>query len=305
MVLSSISTRQVMVSVSLALIVIFPFFFIGGPTFYSTPLLRSLWDCGHIIFFAGLVIAAHTKFNVAGWRPLVVISLIVFVLGGAIEVIQAHAGREGNWQDLLNDLAGTWLVLFWLQKASLYVWVGRVVAIALIMPSVISVYLAAWSQLQIQRNFPILANFESSIDLHGWRGNIERTKASLGSGDYALKIHLNTEKYAGASLTEFYNSWQGFTTLSLDMYNPEILPIDLTIRVSDVRHELGGQDSNDRFNKKLHLENGWNHVEIPVASIREAPTTRELEMDSITSIIIFSAQLPKPQDIYVDNILLK
>lgn len=305
MTLLSTPTRYVMFLVSILLLAIFPFFFIGGPNPYAAPIFRSLWDCGHIIFFAGLVIALRTKFNVSGWRPGLVITLVVFLLGGAIEIIQALTGREGNWQDLLNDLAATWLALFWLQKGNPWVWFGRVGAAALLIPPMVSVFLAVWSQLQIERNFPRLANFESSIDLHGWRGNIERTQTVHSSGDYSLKIHLNTKKYTGASLVEFHNSWQGYTTLSLNIYNPESLPINVVIRISDVRHELGNNDYNDRFNKKLHLVNGWNHIEIPVDSIRQAPATRELEMDSISSIIIFAGRLSKPQDIYVDEIVLK
>jgi VanZ family protein len=305
MMLSLTSTRQMMFLVGLLLLAIFPFFFIGGPSPFSAPLFRSLWDCGHIVFFAGLVVIAHTKFNIAGWRPFFVISLIAVAVGGAIEIIQAHTGREGNWQDLLNDLAATWLALFWLQKSNLWVWGGRVAAIALLIPPITTVFFSAWAQLHAERNFPILANFESSIDLHGWRGNVERTNALRSAGEYSLKVHLNTEKYAGAALTEFYHSWQGYSALAFDIYNPESLPIDLVIRISDLQHELGDNDWSDRFNKKLHITNGWNSIEIPVASIQQAPLTRELEMDSITSIVIFSMQLAKPQDIYVDNILLK
>ncbi len=305
MMLSPTSTRRLMFLVGSLLIVIFPFFFIGGPTFYSTPLFRKLWDCGHIVFFVSVVIAFYTKINISGWRPFIVISVTVFVLGGAIEVIQAHTGRDGNWQDLLNDVAATWLALFWLQKSNLWVWLGRLIAMALLMPPVTAVFFAAWSQLQAEKNFPVLADFESSIDLHGWKGDIERSNVFHSSGNYSLKAHLNTKKYSGLSLLEFYNSWQGYTTLSFDIYNPEPLPIDLVIRVSDVRHELGANVLTDRFNKKLHVESGWNPIEIPVAAIRQAPATRQLDMDSITSMIIFAMQLQKEQDIYLDNVRLQ
>ncbi|MES2822916.1 MAG: hypothetical protein V4732_04890 [Pseudomonadota bacterium] len=305
MMLSITSRRWAIVLVGLLLLAIFPFFFIGGPGTYSAPLFRSLWDCGHIVFFAGIVVIARTKFNIAGWRPFIVVSLIAVAVGGVIEVIQAHTGREGNWQDLLNDVAATWLALLWLQKSNLWIWAGRVLAMALLMPPVTTVFFAAWAQLHAERNFPILANFESSIDLHGWKGNVERTKAVQSSGDYSLKVHLNTEKYSGAAFSEFHNSWQGYTTLAFDLYNPESRPIELVIRISDLRHELGDNDRTDRFNKKLHIAHGWNRVDIPVATIQQAPSTRKLEMDSITSIVIFSTRLPIAQDIYVDNILLK
>ncbi|MES2675045.1 MAG: hypothetical protein V4660_12450 [Pseudomonadota bacterium] len=305
MMLSIASKRQAMLLVGLLLLAIFPFFFIGGPSPYSAPLFRSLWDCGHIIFFAGIVVVARTKFDIAGWQPFIVITLIAGAVGGAIELVQAQTGREGNWQDLLNDVAATWLALLWLQKSSLWVWAGRVLALALLMPPVTKVFFAAWAQLHAQTNFPILANFESSIDAHGWKGNVERIKTTNNSGDYSLKVHLNTEKYAGVAFTEFYNSWQGYATLSFDLYNPESQSIDLVIRISDLKHELGNNDRTDRFNKKLHITHGWNHIEIPVAAIQQAPSTRELEMDAITSLVIFSTRLAIAQDIYVDNILLK
>jgi hypothetical protein len=298
-------SRHPMLSVGVALIVIFPLFFIGGPTFYSAPLFRALWDCGHIIFFSCLIFALHQKVTIAGWRPFLAITAVVFVLGGAIEVIQTQTGRYGSWQDLLNDLVGTWLGLFWLQKSNLWVWLGRVSAIALASPNVVLVLLAAWSQIQSEYQFPELANFESAISLHGWKGNIERTNLLQSSGNYSLKIHLNTEKYAGVSLTEFYNSWQGYTNLSLDLYNPEHELVNLVIRISDVQHELSKNDHSDRFNKKIAIKNGWNHIEISVAEIRQAPLTRTLEMDNITSMIIFATQLQQSQDIYMDNVRLR
>ena len=227
------------------------------------------------------------------------------VLGGAIEIIQSHIGREGNWQDLLNDVAGAWFGFFCIQKNSRLIWIGRLVSIGLLAPPLSLVFLAGWSQLQVKKSFPIIANFESSIDLYGWKGNIERTDLFHSSGNYSLKIHLTTKKYSGVSLTEFYDSWQSFTTLSLDIYNPAQTPIDLTIRVNDARHELGANDQDDRFNKKLYIVNGWNHIEIPVAEIRQAPATRELKMDAIRSLTIFASQLPAAQDIYLDNIRLQ
>ncbi len=299
------SNRHFFFVVIILLMGMFPLFFFGGPTNYSAPLFRKLWDCGHFVFFVCLVCALHIKIDISGWRVFAILTAVVFIVGGGIEIVQAHTGRDGNWQDLLNDLAGTWLALFWLQKPRFWVWFGRIVATLLLVKPVSMVVLAAWSQFHAERNFPAIADFESSIEVHGWRGNIERTKVLHSAGSYSLKIHLSTEKFSGVSLREFYDSWQDFNTLQFDVFNPEKEPINLAIRISDIRHELGSYEYNDRFNKSLHMSSGWNHVEIPIAAIRTAPATRELEMGSIAMLVIFATQLQKPQDIYLDNVKLR
>jgi len=305
MLLSLLKSRLVSRLACLLLLIAFPFFFVKDPGPHSTPLVSALWDCGHLLFFAGLVIALQTRVDFSKPRAAVMFLTGVFIGGGLIEIIQAHTGRDGNWQDLLRDLTGAWVGLFWLQKANARVWLGRVMAIIFLLPTIFTVYTATYTQYEAEKIFPQLANFETDVDLHGIKGNIQRSNTLHSLDQYSLKVHLNTEPYAQVSFNEFFNSWQGYGNLLMDIYNPDSQVLDLVIRIDDVEHELGDNAHNDRFNKALHLEPGWNKIKIPISEIQHAPATRLLNLDEIKSMVIFARQLPQDRDIYLDNIRLQ
>lgn len=304
MLSSYIASRKVAYTTFLLLIIICPFFFIGGPTPASNPLFRSLWDCGHLLFFAGLVVALKTKINISGWRPWVVISSVVFVVGGAIELIQAYTGRDGNWPDLLHDLVGTWLGLFWLQRSNLWVWIGRVATIVLILPNMWLIFLAALMQWQSVQSFPLLAGFENYTDVNHWHGRIEVSTEQHTQGAHSLKIYFDTKKYSGATLKDYLGDWRGYQTFSLDIYNPQEQALNMVLRINDLNHEFGPNAFNDRFNRNFIVEHGWNHIDIPLAEVEHAPAARLMDMKNIISVVIFAVQFSEPKIIYIDNLVL-
>lgn len=272
---------------------------------HSTPLFHALWDCGHIGFFAGLVLALHTAIDFSKVRAGVILTLAVLLVGGLIEIVQAYTGRDGNWQDLLRDLAGTWLGLFWVQKASYRIWLGRLAAGLLLLPTLLPLYAAAQAQCHAEQQFPLLANFETEMDLFSITGKVERSTEHPSLGDYSLKVRLTTEQYSRVVFVNFFNSWQGYNELLLDIYNPDSQALDLVIRIDDQQHFAGGTAHSDRFNQNLHLDPGWNAIKIPVADIQHAPATRLMQLDAINSIIIFAVKLPREQLIYLDNLRLQ
>lgn len=291
--------------IGLFLLVCFPFFFIGGPSPYTTPLFGAIWDCGHLVFFAAAIILLHAHLDLSRKQSWLWVSLGVFVVGGLIEIVQGYVGRDDNWSDVLRDLTGAWLGLFWLQAASTLVWLGRLVALALLLPNLAAIFWAAWGQLYAVQQFPVLADFESPAQMPGIKGNVERSGLHYTKGHYGLAIHLTTDKYSGVTFDNFFNSWQGYTRLSCELYNPNPEPLVLTIRVNDVAHELTGNLFNDRFNKTLQLQPGWNHVDINLSDILHAPATRTMNLSEISAIVIFAVQLPKPRDIYMDDLRLQ
>jgi hypothetical protein len=296
--------REFQIGVGVLLIIMFPFFFLGGPSVFSSSLFRALWDSGHLIFFFGFVFFVHKKYPISGWRYCLSLSLFVFVVGSLIEIIQSYTGRNASWFDILHNLLGAWIAMFWLQKSSLWTWLGRGITAAFLLPIVYHIVLTAWSQVHLMQQFPLLADFESSIDAHGWKGKVERTPLRFMQSQYALKIHFSTDRYSTISFSELYNSWKGYTFLSMDIYNPDVIPLAIKLRIHDSHHEKSNSFS-DRFNKDIQLESGWNTISIPMESIQKAPATRELDLSSVVTLAIFTMRLPEPRDIYLDNVLIK
>lgn len=288
-----------------AMLVAFPFFFLGGPSDYSSSLFRSVWECGHLIFFIALVLALRTKFDLRNWRVGIAITAAVFVGGGLIELIQIQVGRNGSWDDVMRDLTGTWLGLFWAQRPNKWVWVGRALSAALLIPNLSTVFYEARYQINMVQQFPLLAGFESSIELYGQKPTAELSAQFHTQGHKSLKLNLTTDRYSGISFVRLFNDWSGFKALSFDIYNPDSLPLTMVVRVNDIAHEKTGWIDDDRFNKQFQVNPGWNHLAFTLVDIQKGPAKRLMDLSKMSLIVIYAAQLPEARTIYVDNVRLE
>lgn len=283
----------------------FPFFFWGGEAEASSSLFSAVWDCGHLVFFSAMVIALSKKIDVNNWRVAIAITVAVFFGGGLIEIIQASIGRDGNWDDLLRDLTGTWLGLFWLQRSCAWVWVGRFFAIVLLIPNLTAVFFEAWYQLNTRQSFPLLAGFESAVELH-WRKKIDVRSAQYHTqGNYSLQIMLTKDPYSGIKFGRLINDWRGFKRLSFDIYNPDSQVFNMTIRVNDNQHKQHDWSMADRFNQSFQLAHGWNYLSFSLDDIQHAPANRLMDLSQISWVEIFVGKLPESRIIYLDNLRLE
>ncbi|MET0357698.1 MAG: VanZ family protein, partial [Cellvibrio sp.] len=173
----------------LVVVIAFPFFFLGGSTEASSNLMYAIWDCGHLVFFIAIVAILSKKFDVNKWKVVVLISLAVFLAGGLIELIQGYIGRDGSWSDLLRDMTGTWLGIFWFQRSTLWSWAGRIISLGLLIPNLSTLYYEARFQFNLVHEFPLLAGFESSIETYGHRAS-KRSTDFHTQGKYSLKVEL-------------------------------------------------------------------------------------------------------------------
>jgi VanZ family protein len=288
----------------IVVVVAFPFFFLGGSTEASSNLMYAIWDCGHLVFFIAIVAILSKKFDVNKWKVALLISIAVFVGGGLIELIQAYIGRDGSWPDLLRDMTGTWLGIFWLQRGNLWSWIGRVISIILLVPNLTTLFYEARFQLNLVQQFPVLAGFESSIETYGHRGTEISTQFHT-QGQYSLKVDLTTRKYTGIVFNRLINDWSQYKTLGFDIYNAGPDAFTMIVRVNDAQHNLHGWATQDRFNRMLQLEPGWNHFSFAVEDIRNAPQTRKMDLTKITWMEIFvGTKLSAPRSIYIDNVHL-
>jgi len=288
----------------LVVIVAFPFFFLGGSTETSSNLMYAIWDCGHLVFFIAIVAIVSRKFDVNNWKVALLISLAVFIGGGLIELIQAYIGRDGSWSDLLRDMTGTWLGIFWLQRASIFSWVGRIISVALLVPNLNTVFYEARFQFNLLQQFPVLAGFESSIETYGHRG-AELSTEFHTQGDYSLKVELTTRKFTGIVFNRMINDWSAYKTLGFDIYNTGTDAFTMIVRVNDAQHNLNGWATQDRFNRPLHLEPGWNHFTFSIEDIENAPHNRKMDLTKIVWMEIFvGIPLQAPRRIYIDNVRL-
>lgn len=301
------SPKYMRLSYSLAILVVlaaFPFFFLGGPTPGSTKLFCALWDSGHIFFFIALAFALSKKFDVSRWRVCLVILVCVFLGGGLVEMIQAEIGRDGNWRDLLNDLAGTSIGLFWFQRAHKWVWGARILSVFICIPLLVSIFFELSARIVSLKQIPLLEGFESFVSFYGLK-SVERSDEYHTQGQFSAKVRLNTGLYTGVSLIRLARDWSSYKKLCIDIYNPDPQLVNIALRVNDALHDINGWVDSDRFNQRIDLIVGWNHIEIPLIDIQHGPATRSMNLTQISRIIIYTRQLQQPKVIYVDNLRLE
>lgn len=289
----------------MALLLIAPWFFVGGPVYTDAPLYHKLWDAGHILFFAlaGLALALSLQRPTAGqWLAVNLAALAVAI---AIEVIQRSVGRDFYWADLLHDMAGFWLGALWRQPPARHIWLMRSAALLLTLPLLWSIVQSARLQWWVYHQFPVIADFESGIELLRTSGDIARQTHTVRHGRQALAIRLHRTRYSGASIERLLGDWRGYHALAMDIFNPDPTPLILTLRVADRDHTLGSNDYHDRFNRQLTINPGWNAIALPLTEIANAPRDRQLNLQQITDLTLFSVDTPAPRTIIWDHIRLE
>lgn len=292
----------------LLILIAAPLFFIGGPDWLAPPVIRALWNQGHWLFFACLLFWWQARWKLSHPRQWLLATLAVLVLSAVIEGTQTLVGRQAGWNDVLCNVTGTWLGLFWGQPASRRVWLGRLLAAGLVLWQVKVVLAAGLGQWHQQRQFPVLGNFESRLDLPFWRGRVERVSAPVDEGRYSLLVALGGDtaiRYSGVHLKQLVGDWRGYQALALSLYNPADSTLAMTLRINDTQHDRGAGDFSDRYNGRLLLEPGWNHYRIDLSTIEQAPEQRDMNLASIERLLLFATDLEQRRWIYLDNLRLE
>lgn len=289
----------------LLLLPAFPLFFIGGPDWVSPPIYGVAWSQGHMVFFGLLLFWVQAVVPLKTLVRWLAVTLMVVLLSLAIEAIQSQVGREANWQDGLRNLIGAWFGLFWGQRATRAIWLGRLGATVLLLWQLSGLAQSGFNHWQRLERFPILSDFETERQLLDWGGNIKRVREPVAQGKFSLALQLGTERYSGGGLDHLVGDWRGYDYLSLELYHSGAEPLPLTLRINDTQHDRGEGLFEDRFNQRLWAQPGWNNYRIALENVRSAPESRPMNMASIQRLGIFATQLPEPQTVYLDNVRLE
>ena len=294
----------------LAVLLLVPFFFFGGPDYFSPQYIKTLWDFGHIVFFAVLLLLVQSFKSLGHWRHWLWATLVALVLGCAIETLQHFVGRNASWDDVLHNLFGVWLGLFWGQKPTRLVWALRFVSVICVLPAAWLVVDSAWVDFQMRKQFPSVNSFESRAEMQqvrvsGLTKPVVQTTSVVRHGSKALEINLSTRRFPGVSLVGPYGDWSRYQYLVMDFYNPDDEPLALMLKISDYHHDAGKNLYRDRFNRPLVLASGWNEIRIALEDIRTAPADRVMQLDRITGLAVFASRLPEPRSFYWDNVRLE
>ena len=130
-----------------------------------------------------------------------------------------------------------------------------------------------------------------------YQGAIVEEYATHGSHALSVLFQKSVE-YSGITAAEIDLDWGGYDTLKVDVYNPQVTPVNLTVRIDD--DESTGYSS--RYNGEFLLANGQTFLEIPFSKIRGSD--RPLDFSHVKLFTMFMPAPTRDATLYFDNIRL-
>lgn len=295
------------------LVLICPLFFVGGPDVYSSALFNNLWNYGHVIFFATALLFAQLVRPIPFGRAWVWVVLAIFVLGLVIEFVQNFVGRDASWSDVTHNVLGAFIALCWGQRATdrrYLVIVLRVLSVVFMLPMLWVSTQLVYVDWQMRKQFPLINSFETSYELHqlaniGEHVSKQQVGNYITNGQFALAVTLAMDTYSGIKWVGRFGDWSQYRFFALDIYNPSSEALQVVLKIADLQHDRGTNALDDRFNRRISLNPGWNNLRIAMDDIRNAPAKRQMRIEEVNCLELFAVSLPKPQLIYVDNLRLE
>ena len=296
-----------------ALLVISSLFFVGGPDAWSPLVFHHVWNLGHVVFFFCLVLWVQRASPLLFWRDWVWTIAVVLFIGIAIEIVQQFIGRKASVDDVLRNVYGVFLALSWKGGgiANRLMRDGfRIASVCLLLPSLWWAASAAYADLRMREQFPVINNFEEKYELQqivriGSQATRQQSSNYATRGHFSLAVNLGVDKYSGVKWVGRYGEWSNYKYFAMDVYNPAGQSVDMILKIADLRHDMGANAIDDRFNRRITLVPGQNYLRIDLDDIRTAPAKRMMQMDEISCLELFSVGLDKPRLVYVDYLRLE
>ena len=292
-----------------------PFFFVGGPGFYSARSFVHGWDLGHILYFGLLTLwlSGLKPFHRHSMSPIRRSALLFLLLGATAALIEALQftthGRVPSLRDLLYSLLGVTLVLvfqdFSQRRAVLIV--SRGLVLLLLAAALLPLGRALRDELRAWRQFPVLAEFEDQGELSRWYhvNQLRLEDRIVRSGKHAARVQLSTAKISGVILLHLPHDWRGYRRLCFSVYNPLSLPLEINFRLDDQQHRRRHGSFHDRYNTRFSLRPGWNDLVVSLDEAARAPRGRRMDMAHIAGFALFVVEHPTAIALYLDRVRLE
>ena len=282
-----------------------------APTFFCTFLaIVGLMDPSAI----GLPKRLATIFPMTVGRTAVV-AVMLTVLGTIGEILQYFASRKPSLQDVAANSAGLLAAFVWVngRRSTGAKRLMHVTIVVLIMAvASFSPFMNAWDCVRQLRQMPLLASFERPLELGSWTAeDAEMTQSTEWStnGKRSLRVDLQPAEFPGVAFVWPNADLRRYQTFAVDFRNPTDVPLPLSIEVQDRGQALSGRDSSDRsdcFYRDIVLAPGEAlSVAIAISQIRQAPATRDMRMDQISLVQVFTSNLKDPITFFMDNLRLE
>lgn len=239
----------------------------------------------------------------------VLAAVVLFAVGAASEFLQQFAGRNTSAKDLaangLGILAGlTWLggIAFNRRRTGLIL-TTLIIVIASIRP--LTHIAASYRQIKA---FPLLASFESSLELGSWRpvhSELTTTNTWQTDGKSSLQVRLSSANYSGAEMHWFEQDWSPYQALEFDIQNPEPTTTTIVLKIADRHHNRSNHAASLRYETAVAVEPGASKsVRIDLKDVASAPRDRKIDLSEIRRLEFFTTKKAEGQYVRIDHVRL-
>jgi hypothetical protein len=262
--------------------------------------LRTFYDSMHIPIF-GMIAVGILYMTPKGWgsRQRFFSSLaIVALLAMISELAQVPTARDASLRDFASDILGGigfMCIAMGLSPGFHALREGRSYLVLIGMASLAfplaPLVAASASYVERAQSLPSLIRFDSRLSELRFKmrsAELIRMKEPT-SGDVSAVILLGDGQWPGISLTDIWPDWEAYEALIIEIENPEVTNLPISIRIHDRGHR-NNQTYNDRFNRRFDLVPGRQTFQIDLGEIRDAPVGRKMNMAEIDGLVLFTTR---------------
>jgi VanZ family protein len=297
---------------TIALLVLFSMFFVGGPNAYSSRSFEAVWNLGHVFFFVLFTVLLLKRGNPeAGFTMDCIVAVLASTaVGLMVEWVQTGFGRSADLNDLIKNTVGVMVALSFILPSRKTLKKGVLIAFQIITLIAFGFQtfpvLIAWTdEIIARRQFPVLSSFETPFESHRWEGkNMVIDKQISLSGKASMRVNFGVDSTTGVKLRHFPRNWSGYEYLQFSVFNPVEHPTSIVCRIKDRKNKSADSGVNDGFNRHYALNHGWNTITIKLDSLVTSPEGRPMELDRVFGIRLYPTDSSDSVAIYVDDVQL-
>lgn len=273
----------------------------------------AAFDFAHAPVFAILTVLLMGGLRRRWARNTVALSIVVWLgatgFGLLTEFLQGLVGRHPSWLDVRADALGAAAGILWVLGRSAEPARWRV---GLLVGGGVLLALAAFDPLLVltdarrqRAEMPLLSSFEHALEMSRWAATdsrIQRTRMHATDGLWSLRVDLQPAIYPGSTLEHPYGDWSGHEAIAFDVFLDGPSPLDLIVKIEDVRHNY---ERDDRFERRVRLLPGMQRVRIALSDVAAAPRDRTMDLSRVSRLQFFAVRLTSPRTIFLDNVHLR
>jgi hypothetical protein len=158
--------------------------------------------------------------------------------------------------------------------------------------------------------FPTLVEFRSPLDLAfvttdgSGSGIVELPQPwARAAGERALRLGFDAQHAPAMQLVEPRPDWRRYSVVAMDLTNPGVDEVRLTLRIHDATHDWS---HSDRLNLPIVLApRTRTTVRVALSEVAEAPASRSMDLGRVANVMIFGRPSARPGELYVSRLWLE